>query len=90
MANIEEVKQMIERNEVKKAIAQLDIMLELCPEHDELYFLRGNAYRKMNSWKNAMTDYCKAVSLNPDSPAAEAYKASLEILEFYNKDMFNP
>lgn len=90
MATIEEVKQMIEHNEVKKAIAHLDIMLELCPEHDELYFLRGNAYRKMNSWKNAMTDYCKAVSLNPDSPAAEAYKASLEILEFYNKDMFNP
>ena len=90
MATIEDVKNMIERNEVKNAIAQLDVMIELCPELDELYYLRGNAYRKFNSWKNALNDYCKAISLNPNSPAVEAYRASLEILEFFNKDMLNP
>ena len=90
MATIEDVKNMIERNEVKNAIAQRDVMIELCPELDELYYLRGNAYRKFNSWKNALNDYCKAISLNPDSPAVEAYRASLEILEFFNKDMLNP
>ena len=90
MATIDDVKNMIERNEVKNAIAQLDVMIELCPELDELYYLRGNAYRKFNSWKNALNDYCKAISLNPDSPAVEAYRASLEILEFFNKDMLNP
>ena len=90
MATIEDVKNMIERNEVKNAIAQLDVMIELCPELDELYYLRGDAYRKFNSWKNALNDYCKAISLNPDSPAVEAYRASLEILEFFNKDMLNP
>ena len=90
MATIDDVKNMIERNEVKNAIAQLDVMIELCPELDELYYLRGNAYRKFNSWKNALNDYCKAISLNPDSPAVEAYRASLEILEFFNKDMLTP
>ena len=90
MATIDDVKNMIERNEVKNAIAQLDVMIELCPELDELYYLRGNAYRKFNSWKNALNDYCKAISLNPNSPAVEAYRASLEILEFFNKDMLNP
>lgn len=89
MATIDDVKK-FERNEVKNAIAQLDVMIELCPELDELYYLRGNAYRKFNSWKNALNDYCKAISLNPDSPAVEAYRASLEILEFFNKDMLNP
>ena len=54
MATIEDVKNMIERNEVKNAIAQLDVMIELCPELDELYYLRGNAYRKFNCWKNAL------------------------------------
>ena len=49
MATIEDVKNMIERNEVKNAIAQLDVMIELCPELDELYYLRGNAYRKLNN-----------------------------------------
>ncbi len=90
MATIDDVRKMIERNDVKNAIAQLDVMIELCPELDELYYLRGNAYRKFNSWKNALNDYCKAISLNPDSPAVEAYRASLEILEFFNKDMLNP
>ena len=90
IATIDDVRKMIERNDVKNAIAQLDVMIELCPELDELYYLRGNAYRKFNSWKNALNDYCKAISLNPDSPAVEAYRASLEILEFFNKDMLNP
>ena len=36
MATIDDVKNMIERNEVKNAIAQLDVMIELCPELDEL------------------------------------------------------
>ena len=34
MATIDDVKNMIERNEVKNAIAQLDVMIELCPELD--------------------------------------------------------
>ncbi len=30
------------------------------------------------------------MSINPDSPAADAYRASIEILEYYNKDLLNP
>ena len=31
----------------------------------------------------------EAIALNPDSPAAEARNMVMDILNFYNKDMFN-
>lgn len=65
MATIEDVKNMIERNEVKNAIAQLDVMIELCPELDELYYLRGNAYRKFNSWKMRSTTIARQSASTP-------------------------
>ena len=29
------------------------------------------------------------MAINPESPAANAYAAANEILDFYNKDMYN-
>ena len=89
MATIEDVKNMIERNEVKNAIAQLDVMIELCPELDELYYLRGNAYRKQGNWQQALNNYQSAIEINPESPALQAHKMVMDILEFYHKDMYN-
>ena len=47
-------------------------------------------YFQHNDWKHAMSDYCKAAELNPDSPAVAAYRAASRILDFYNKDLYNP
>ncbi len=90
MATKDEIKRLIDENEVERAIAILDEMIAVDGYNDELYFLRGNAHRKFNNWKNALGDYCKAMDINPDSPAANAYRAALEILEYYNKDLLNP
>lgn len=90
MTTKDEIKRLIDNNEAEKAIAILDEMIATDNTDDDLYFLRGNAYRKFNNWKNAVSDYCKAMDLNPDSPAANAYRAALEILEYYNKDLLNP
>ncbi len=89
MWTIDEIKHLIAENEVDEALRRLDLMLEE-QESDELYFLRGNAHSKHSDWKHAMGDYCKALELNPDSPAADAYNAVVRILDFYNKDMYNP
>ena len=56
---------------------------------DELYE-RGNAFRKQGNWQEAINCYMEAIELNPDSPAVEAKAVLDDILNFYNKDAYNP
>ena len=53
------------------------------------YYLLGNAFRKQGDWQGALNNYQEAIDINPDSPAAEARNMVIDILNFYNKDMFN-
>ena len=59
------------------------------PMDDTLYYLLGNAWRKKGNWQMAMNNYLEAIRLNPESPAAQALEIANEILDFYNKDMYN-
>ena len=84
------VKKMIK--DVDTAIKQLDQLLQdssVEKEKDTLYYLRGNAYRKKGDWKQALDNYQYAIEINPDSPAVQARKMAIDILNFYHKDMFN-
>ena len=56
---------------------------------DTLFYLLGNAWRKKGNWQMAMNNYLEAVHLNPESPAQQALDIANEILDFYNKDMYN-
>lgn len=56
---------------------------------DTLFYLLGNAWRKKGNWQMAMNNYLEAVALNPESPAQQALDIANEILDFYNKDMYN-
>ena len=56
---------------------------------DELFYLLGNAWRKKGNWQMAINNYLQAVHLNPESPAQQALDIANEILDFYNKDMYN-
>ena len=56
---------------------------------DEVYYLRGNAYRKQGNWQQALNNYQSAIEINPESPALQARKMVMDILEFYHKDMYN-
>ena len=56
---------------------------------DELFYLLGNAWRKKGNWQIAMNNYLEAININPDSPAKQALDIANEILDFYNKDMYN-
>jgi tetratricopeptide (TPR) repeat protein len=89
MNSLEEIKNMLTVGETDKAIALLDEYIKQHPDSDSAYFIRGNAYRKKESWKEALDNYSEAISINPDSPAKLAYNATIEVLDFYNKDMFN-
>lgn len=90
MDQLLQIKELLWKNQVEQAIRQLDLMLDGdCPQKDQIYYLRGNAYRKHSDWQRALNDYQRAADLNPQSPAVEARRALIEILEFYNKDMYN-
>lgn len=54
------------------------------------WYLRGNEYRKNGDWKHAIDCYMEAVDIDSDSPAAEAKTMLEDILNFYNKDAYNP
>ena len=48
------------------------------------YYLRGNAYRQQGNVRMALNSYLES------GPAAEAYRHIQELLDFYNKDYYNP
>ena len=56
----------------------------------QAYYLRGNAYRQQGNMRQAMNSYLEAMELEPDGPAAQAYRTIQEILDFYNHDLYNP
>lgn len=90
MDQLNTIKELINQGDVDKAIEALDDFLRTASTRkDEAYYLRGNAYRKQGNWQQALNNYQSAIELNPDSPAVEARKMAMDILEFYHKDMYN-
>ena len=55
----------------------------------ELYE-RGNSFRRQGNWQEAINCYIKAAELDPESPAVEAKAMLDDILNYYNKDAYNP
>ena len=81
---------LLEESKADEAIALLESHRAAGGEmDDELFYLLGNAWRKKGNWQMAMNNYLEAVHLNPASPAQQALDIANEILDFYNKDMYN-
>ena len=87
---LENIKSMINDGNIAEAKEALNIIIkENTGDTDKAYYLLGNASRKLGDCQGALTNYQQAISLNPDSPAKEAKAMVMDILNFYNKDMFN-
>jgi len=56
----------------------------------EEFYKQGNEYRRQGNFQEAINCYLEAIELDPESPAAEAKNMLDEILNFYNKDAYNP
>lgn len=81
---------MLSEGRIDEAIAALkDFIASSEVPSDRAYYLLGNAYRKKGDWQGAINNYLEAMEINPDSPAKNAYSIANEILDFYNKDMYN-
>lgn len=59
--------------------------------HDEEALIeRGRLYWALGMRSEAIGDYLAAQRLNPSGKATQLLKATYEILNFYNKDLYNP
>lgn len=56
---------------------------------DEWYRI-GNEHRRKGDWQHAMECYMEAIELDAESPAVEAKQMLENIMNFYNKDAYNP
>ncbi|MDE6027884.1 MAG: hypothetical protein K2G23_07425 [Muribaculaceae bacterium] len=74
----------------EEAIEILSIYIESHPESDEAYTMRGMKYWGAGKRSLALNDYLAALRINPDSRARMALQASQEILDYRNKDLYNP
>lgn len=84
------IKRQINEGDVDGAITKLEELIAASPDAKAgAFYLLGNAYRKRGDWQGALNSYGEAIALDPGSPAAEARDMLLDILNFYNKDMFN-
>ena len=80
---------MIQEGKLDDAIQLLLQQIQNNDCNDEPYYLLGNAYRKQGNWQLALNNYLEAIARNPNSPAVNARQMVMDILNFYNKDMFN-
>ena len=94
MKTIQEIKDMLSRSEGDAALEAANEIVENKSVSREMlanaYYLRGNAYRQNGNIRMALNRYLEAMEIDPDGPAAEAYRHLQELLDFYNKDYYNP
>lgn len=88
--HISELKNSIKGLGTDEAIARLSAHIESHPDDDEALTLRGMKYWGAGKRSLSLNDYLAAIKINPDSRAREALKAANEILDYRNKDLYNP
>lgn len=59
-------------------------------EKEQALTLRGEQYWKFDRRADAINDYNAAIALNPASQAVKLKENAYAILDFYNKDLYNP
>lgn len=88
---LEEFKSLKEQGaESDVLIRVLDEIIASNPSSDEAYTQRGLIYWSMGKRAEAIRDYLAAIRINPKSQATLALKTTNQILDYYNKDLYNP
>lgn len=95
MTTIAQIKEAYKANpDINVAIAAYTTLIESgqspADPRDEIYTERGLLYWKLGERALAINDYNEAIRLNPDSRAKQVKEATYSILNYYNKDLYNP
>lgn len=86
----QELKTSLSTANYDEAVSLLTDYIAAHPDSDEAYTLRGMRHWGAGQRAAAMNDYLAAIRINPDSRAAQALRAANEILDYRNKDLYNP
>lgn len=84
-----DIKRLTDEGNLHEALSKINDALQLAPDDARLLYLKGNVFMKRGEWGDAITMFCKAESLDPNGPAHEARRMLDDIMNFYNKDMYN-
>lgn len=88
---MESLKEQIRLLGADEAIALLDKWISDHPEDVEAYTLRGMKHFGAGHRSAAIGDYLTALRLDPDNARArQALDYANSILDYYNKDLYNP
>ena len=84
------IQQALEANNLPEAHRLIDIARQEWGEHPALLCLQGKAYLKMSHWAKAQSCFMKAQRLEPEGPARQYNEMLADIMNFYQKDLYNP
>lgn len=71
-------------------LSRLSKLIESNPNDATLLAERGKIYWRLGRRGDAMSDYTASSLIDPNGPGAQLLEHSREILDFYNKDLYNP
>ena len=86
----EKINRLIAENNLEKALAYIDEWLSTHSKDDKAYYLKGLVSWKQGNWELTIENYLKAIEINPESPAKQAYEMVMDIINFSNPDLYNP
>lgn len=88
--NMKEIRELVKGMSAEEAVKTLTEYIGTHPDDDAALTLRGLKYWSIGERALAINDYLAAIRINPDSKAHEALNAANEILNYFNKDLYNP
>lgn len=90
MKTLDELRIEIRTYSYEASIIVLNEFIVHNPESDQALTLRGMKHWGAGQRSLAIKDFLKALQINPQSKAKEALAATNAILDYRNKDLFNP
>lgn len=91
MDSISTLRDQIKLMDADRAIAVISDFIAANPDSADAYVMRGLKHFGRGAHALAINDFLKALEIQPDSIAAKtALDSANSILDFYNKDLFNP
>ncbi|MDE5773799.1 MAG: hypothetical protein K2H86_05020 [Muribaculaceae bacterium] len=74
----------------EEALSRLNDYIESNPTDTDALTLRGMRHWSMGHRSLAINDYLAAIKIDPECKAKQALQATNDILDYYNKDFYNP
>ncbi|MBQ9255161.1 MAG: tetratricopeptide repeat protein [Bacteroidales bacterium] len=87
--NYNKIRELTEKEQYSDALSMVDSLINEFPKDDMLWYLKGNVFKKQEQWQQAIDSYTQAISINPKNPATTMRRICIDILNFYDKTLYN-